>query len=131
MTKKQTEYDALRALWYEKLKEEGFEDIESDDKNLKIWSTTFFKNHTLEVWQAKAAYYSMADKFLNDHKFSSELERTIWEYHANAVSVRDISSILKKTGLTRMGRQTVHNTIQRLENIMKKYYLAGASESQE
>ena len=128
--KKPSDYEALRALWYEKLKAEGFDDIEADDHNLKIWSTTFFKEHTLEQWQAKAAYYNMADKFLIDHKFANETERTVWTYHANAMPIRDIAKIYKDAGIERMGRQTIANIIKRLENIMKTYYLAGESERQ-
>jgi hypothetical protein len=127
--RKKSEYEELRAIWYEKLKEEGFKDIESDEHRLKVWSSSKFSKEPVELWQAKEAYYSMAAKFLVDHKFEDKLERIVWEYYSNGMSVRDIATTLNKVGITQMKRTSIWEIISRLEDIMKTYYLVGYSDS--
>lgn len=122
---KSDDYDKLRAIWYQKLKDEGYNDIESDEDHLKTWSTKFASKKSQADWQAKATYYSMASNFLNDYPFENDLERIIWEYHANAISVRDIAITLNKAGITKTNRTTVWQTIKRLEAKMKSLYLSG------
>lgn len=117
-----SDYDKLRAVWYKKLKDDGFEDIESDDHNLKVWSSKFARKKTLVSWQAKAAYYYMAENFLRDYKFVSNREKVIWEYHANALSIREITRLLKKVRI-KTSRMAVWRIVIRLEKIMKKMYM--------
>lgn len=121
-------YERLRDRWYAKLKKSGFEDIEQDEDNLKIWSSTYF-GHRLRTnhaggWQAKAAYYSMAERFLHEYQFSSNLEHAIWEYHTNGISIRDITDTLKKAKV-KTNRQYVWEAVHKLEIEMKKLYLEG------
>lgn len=120
-----TDYDKLRAIWYEKLKTEGFHDIESNDDNLKVWSSRFARENSIEVWQAKSTYYIMATNFLHDYNFKSPLERIVWEYHSNAISVRDTVDILSSTGVSSLGRDAIWLIIKRLEKIMKDMYMSG------
>jgi hypothetical protein len=127
-----TEYDKLRAIWYKKLEEEGFEDIESDENNLKIWSATrFASKKSQDVSQGKEAYYYMATHFLNDYPFESKVEKLIWEYHADGHSVKDIVIILKKRRFKKLlqwsavNRTAVNTIINRLEKTMKNMYLSG------
>lgn len=116
------EYDKLRAEWYEKLQESGFSDIESDDFNLKNWSSKLSRKHTVEQWQAKEAYYSMASNFLNDYQFEAELDKVIWEYHANAISIRNIVELLKSANISKPYRDGVFTTIKRLKETMRDLY---------
>jgi len=129
MAKKPQSYNELKEVWYKKLADEGFEDLETDEDRLKKYLQTIFsrKNVTEQGggWQAKAAYYQMADRFLAEHDFITELEKTIWEYHANAISLRDISETLRKAGVEAMSRQSVWLIVRRLEAIMKSRYLVG------
>lgn len=121
-----TEYDKLRAVWYKKLEKEGFQDIETDEHNLKSWSAKFASRKSQELWQAKEAYYYMATNFLNEYAFDSALEKTIWEYHTEAISIRDIVKLLrKKTKVMIINRSSIWTTINRLETTMKKMYLSG------
>lgn len=124
--------EKARALWYKKLEEEGFMDIERADGNLKVWSTNFYVQcpHS-ELWVAKAEYYRMASRFLNEFRFASPLEKTIWEYHSNGVTIRAISKILTAAKVKKMAKTQVWEIVKRLENIMKKLYLAGYSERYE
>ena len=127
-----TEYEKLRAVWYKKLEKEGFVDIESDEDNLKSWSAKFATPKSQELMESKAAYYHMATHFLNDYQFESALEKTILEYHTEAISVRDIAKLLrKKTKVMTLDRNVVWKTVKRLETIMKKMYMSGYMESYE
>lgn len=124
-------YKKLRKTWYKKLKESGFKDIEFNDDTLAgNHSSTFYRNipnHTKlqnpkVVWEAKLEYYTMAEHFLNEHKFENSLEKIIWEYHSNGLSIRSIIKILHKDKVTKTNRDTVWKTIKRLSTEMKKLY---------
>lgn len=128
MAKKQT-FSQLKDLWYKKLKDSGFDDIESDEDHLKRYMQTMFNQKRVVEqhggWQIKAAYYQMAENFLHNHAFESEIDRAIWEYHTNAIAIRDIVITLNDTKLLKTSRQTVWRTINRLEHLMKLRYLTG------
>lgn len=129
MAKKQQNYKKLKEFWYKKLKRNGFNDIESDEEHLKVWAwnishTTKYGKNSVQWASSKAEYYHMAAQFLNDHKFETNRERVIWEYHANAISCRDISKLLKKVRV-KIDRTSVWRIVKRLENIMKEMYMNG------
>jgi hypothetical protein len=120
--------EQLQKEWYAKLEKSGFEDIEDKEGRLKKWSSDVFGKKALVQnggWQAKAAYYEMAERFLAEYQFADNLERTIWEYHTNAVSVRDIAETLNKAKVTKTNRQAVWLVVNRLVDRMKKMYLVG------
>lgn len=124
MAKKSNEYEKLKALWYEKLKKSGFKDIEQDEYNLKIWSTQFTQQKSINTWQAKESYYNMANKFLHDYTFKSRLDQIIWEYHANGMSVRSIATTLKKARIINRTGAWIHEfVIKRLRADMKRMYM--------
>jgi hypothetical protein len=124
MSKKKLDLKTETAKWYAKLKRDGFDDIESDEDNLKVWSTIFFKKHSIEQIQAKQAYYQMATNFLNDYKFNNNRERIIWEYHANGISLRDIGKVLKKAKIKKATNRTdVWKVVKRLKLIMYDMYM--------
>lgn len=117
-----SEYDKLRAIWYKKLEDEGFQDIEQDEDNLKLWSSRFAQQRSTKLWESKAAYYYMAGNFLVDYKFASKTEQLIWQQHSDGVSARDIAKELIKSGI-QTNRTTVWQQIKRLESTMKKMYV--------
>lgn len=125
---KKLDLQQLQAEWYQKLKEDGFADIENDERGLKRWSSHWSTRHTIEEIQAKIAYYQMADRFLAEHPFKSELEKVIWEYHTHAISVRDIATTLEKTGVFSISKTSVAKIVEELAHIMKTSYLAGYKE---
>lgn len=127
--KTKTPLKKLQETWYKKLADSGFEDIEADEWNLKksFKSTMLKTKHGLirsGRWQASHDYYYMAEHFLNSHVFKSKLDRIIWEYHSNGISVRDIGDLLKEVGIN-TSHQTVYITIKGLADIMKKQARAG------
>lgn len=125
-----SEYDKLRALWYEKLKEEGFKDIESMDGKIKVWSSSVSRKNPPDIWQAKAAYYRMATSFLHDYTFENAVEKTIWEYHAFGISIRDIVATLNATKVIKTNRDAVWIITKRLENAMKNMYMSDSQDDQ-
>jgi hypothetical protein len=123
--KKPESYASVRKKWYAKLKKTGFKDIEKNDYTLKEYSSIFAKDKAVRSWDAKTAYYYMATQFLNTYKFSSELDRIIWEYHTNAISIRNITKILNKTKVLRTNRDAIWQILRQLVIEMKKLYLVG------
>lgn len=118
---------ALQKEWYKKLKDDGFTDIENDEDHLKFYNSQFaaqFVERDSYVWEAKAEYYRMAEHFLHEYEFESELEKVIWEYHANALSYRDIAKVLKKLKLVKKtNRTTVYITVNKLKDKMFAMYM--------
>lgn len=128
--RKQPSYRQLRDLWYKKLKEDGFEDIETKSGMLKGGSSTyeFTRERAYQQqggFEAKIAYYDMATKFLNEYKFTKRLDKIIWEYHVNAISVRNISKLLRAAKVSKIDYNTVCRRIQKYREIMKKLYIPG------
>lgn len=125
--KKRTEdYQSLKKVWYKKLEKSGFQDIEQDEFNLKQYSFRITQAAVRRSWHASSEYYYMADQFLHNFKFKNNLERIIWEYHANGISMRDIAKLLKKVKFhKKIHYLDIYYTIKRLTHEMKKMYLVG------
>ena len=119
--KKQLSLKELQDKWYTKLKKDGFEDIESDEDNLKVWSSVLFARHSIEQIQAKQAYYTMATNFLEDYKFKTRREEIIWTYHSEGISYRDISKLLKRVRV-KLSHTAVQNIVHKLQAAMYLMY---------
>lgn len=115
----------LKAKWYKKA---GFDDPESPHFDIEQ-DEIYFKGRGTSVidyrqaaWESTSEYYYLATMFLQEHKFKSNLERIIWEYHSNGLSVVDIAETLTKVRRRKLGRMTVWRALKKLELIMKKQY---------
>lgn len=122
MTKKKTEYERVRDHWYKKLENEGFKDIEHHDGSINIGLPRSVNWSDEELRQITQDYYCMAYHFLNQYQFEDELERIVWEYHAEGLSVRDIAATLKKVNIN-TSKDRVWRIVKRLETAMKELYL--------
>jgi hypothetical protein len=111
-------FNKLKATWDKKLKAFGFVDIEDTTFN-NPQSYTFKDPLMFKVTQE---YFYLAGHFLNDYEFESEIDRIIWEYHSNGLSVREISATLKKVKI-KLSKSAVGNKIKKLADIMKDKYL--------
>lgn len=122
--KKPKDYNSLKKEWYEKLADSGFKDIEQDEFKFKhVSHASYFGREIVKRnYHAKSEYYSMAGQFLNSYKFESELEKVIWEYHANGISLRNIAKLLKTVEID-MNKDSVHGVLKKLVAEMKKRYL--------
>lgn len=123
MANNKTEYQKQKEIWYKKLKQSGFEDIESDENNLKEWSSKFARKKSLESMIAKQTYYNLATQFLNIFAFETELEKVVWTYHTEGISVRNIAKTLKKAKIKKINRQKVWLIVKKLRTAMKKMYV--------
>jgi len=117
----------LTAQWYKKLKDSGFEDIEQDEAHLKRWSRSFMvEQRTAYASGSKAnvkeEYYRLAGQFNHEHKFECEVDRIIWEYHADGIAYRKIVIRLKNDHGIRKASTQVQNTVERLRKEMKSLY---------
>lgn len=121
-------FKTLQTRWYQKLKEEGFEDIEdtsSPREYLHTWdSTHFFKTYDEETFQLKAQYYEKAKNFLNDYSFEESLDEKIFEMHTEGLSVRAISSLLSKDEIL-LNKDKIQKKVAGLIEIMKSYTFKG------
>lgn len=126
-TKKKQSFKELQSYWYKKVLKSGFEDVEENEHHLKSWSSKFNRASVVRNWYSKSEYYSMASQFLHNYKFKNNLEKTIWDYHSNAISVRDIADLLKKARVKSItpNKDNINEIIQRLTIEMKRMYLVG------
>jgi hypothetical protein len=132
MSKKpKNEYEKVRDQWYAKLKAEGFQDIETTDDRLKTWSTKLFSYHQSDAWEAKQSYYQMAENFLNEYKFDTEREKTIWSYHSVGISCRDIAKTFRKAGIKGLSKSMIFLAIKKLKMSMYAMYLSPKQEYHE
>lgn len=83
----------LTKLWYGKLKESGFDDIEDTrhkDSPLFVWHSLKWQQCSPEKVEAIQTYYAQANDLLNTYEFENETHRKIWELHCEGASKRKI-----------------------------------------
>lgn len=136
--KKPTNYKTLRKQWYAKLKtakfadlitEENpkgnFKDIELPDGKFAGWNR-FARDRAVHQhggFESKAEYARLAGWFLNDYEFETHVDRIIWEYHMNGLSIRDITETLRKAKIKSTNRDYVHKALNRLQQAMIDKYV--------
>ncbi len=129
MRRKLSEYEKLKKVWYKKLADSGFVDIESNSDRISSTHVSRFSGlkkygEFSNEWRAsKEMYYRYATSFLNEYQFETELEKTIWEYHSNGMSSRQIALTLKNVGLFKYGRMAIWRRLQKLKKTMKDMYI--------
>lgn len=130
------EYEEQKKIWYKKLKDSGFNDIETADGQFKGGSTNwkFNSDHATTFSQkAKEEYYYLANQFLNSYDFENELHKIMWDYHAKGISNRKMVEVLKSveigkfyktTKKTRyLERDAIRKVINFYKEIMKSKYV--------
>ena len=121
------DFQKLKSKWYDLLAKDGFVDIENADQSLKNPSSQFAAKkiqHLHGGWQTKATYYSLAERFAREYKFSSQDNKTIWTYHSQGLTSPMIAKKLKDRKIKDVTYQSVWEIINRLEVIMLSLYLA-------
>ena len=107
----------LQREWYERLKAEGFNDIEhlKNDGNFSQYlrgsglrERRRSPRKTEDVIQASKEFYSLASEFLHTHEFKKPIEKIIWALFAEGLTYREIA---KECGVT-LGK--VFRTITKL-----------------
>jgi hypothetical protein len=131
---------ALVRRWYKKLKKVGFDDIEQDTRNLKIYHSHYFMVKYFDLhrdgdrwagstsFRAKASYYRLASAFTHSHNFKDKKEKLIWSLHSDGVAMVNIRKILAEIG-QKTYIDGVRKTINRLSSIMLKEAATAYDES--
>jgi len=94
---KSKQLQKLQAVWYKRLSESGFEDIEDEKGNLKSWSTHNDKASSSLQKKAKAEYYRLAGQYLYDKDFSLFKDgsyRIAWMLHCEGLSHKEIGALM-------------------------------------
>lgn len=131
MAQPDEEFKHLEKLWYGKLKEEGFDDIECTHHSkrlLKEWDFNFFRNTFNPLkYESTLSYYSQAREFLVHENililigvivpspFKSAIQRKVWELHCEGYSEREIA---EKIGVFK--KSTIHTLVKELDQLIKK-----------
>src|SRR6266571_3549161 len=109
MTKpKKTELEIQQEIWYKKLKDSGFEDIEDGDRLTGSANPRRHEHFSMVRYEARADYYYLAYHFLNAHKFDTELEKTIWTYHTEGLTLVNIAKILNDAKITKTNKDKIN-----------------------
>ena len=112
------EFKELHLKWRDKLKDSGFDEIESGDSGrfLKLWhSTYFFAVYSAEEVQESSDYFRMASEFYWLYPFKNELQKEAWRLHAEGYSRRKIAQTM-----TRQGHKISGDSIQIIVSSLKK-----------
>lgn len=135
MITSQTSLKKIRDYWYEKLKDEGFDDIEdtnSPNEMLKTWSYAFFRlqaQNSFDYFNFRQDFYSYLDQLLTRFKFKSVYHERIIELRSNGLSLREISRALKlefgeaPKGYYGFAKEFIAKTIQEIMEEDKKTQL--------
>ena len=113
------EYSKLKKIWYDRLKEFGFEEIEQENGMLKAWHSRRFlglNRANVDNQTATHEYHYYANHFLNEHQFEKEIHKIMWEMHVNGKGVKAIAKELNNTG----AYSTDHNEVWK---IIKHYQI--------
>jgi hypothetical protein len=109
-------FKELQRIWYEKIKEKGFEDIE-DTKNperpLKCWHSFKFKLKPIVQTNAQKDFFEMASGLLHSFHFKTKHYRKIWRLFCEGQKEREIARKLK------IPKSTVHWIIARISREIK------------
>ncbi len=128
MNPRSKELTSLQKVWYKKLKKSGFNDLEYDEDTLKQYSSSKIYRGRLNGKDyadqavsnvATESYYRLAGHFLHDHKFETEREKTIWSYHAEGKSFREIAKALR-TRHYKANKDSINVIIKKLAAEMMK-----------
>lgn len=84
----------LTIEWYEKLKKEGFDDIEdtrNDERRLRSWHSLKYQDIDPLVAQSIRGYYEKAKLLLLRHAFYNEHQERVWALHAEGMTEIEIA----------------------------------------
>jgi hypothetical protein len=113
------EFRALQKLWYGKLAEHGFKDIEKqkgDDFTLIQSASHCYKGTDLHSRQAKEEYYATMAKTVHDDAtfFRNEIDRYILTRHVEGAKIKVIVKELMMMNISRH-RHSIRFIIRRYE----------------
>lgn len=127
----ETEYKAIQKEWYSKLKQSGFEDIESFDSkgvpnDLMKTDVRIDYSKDPSINQARQDYYRFASQFVYDNVWESVFDKTVWDLHSEGKTEREILESFKPA---KIGKTSIHNSIKRTLELFKDYVKTRDQES--
>lgn len=90
------EFAALKKLWYAKLKDSGFYDLETFNNKYirKMWNGSLVSTRMRR--DAKQDYYLLAGRWTHTYEnFRSDAEKEIWSLYADGLSTHQIAKKLQ------------------------------------
>lgn len=115
MSNNNTLLDKEIKFWYDKLRQEGFKDIEqSNSINKSTPSST-------KDYQTTINYFDKAQEFIYVYHFKQEVDKTIWQLHIEGKSLRNIADHIGKE------RGYVWSHIKKIEVAFKAWVKHGIS----
>lgn len=121
---KDEDFQKLQALWYQRLKEDGFEDIENTSLRepalIQFHSQYFFSNHTEDSIADLQDWFDFCSEFLFRYQLWQNLkEHLIWTYYCKGFSQRKIADLLFKEHQMKIHSTSVHFVLAKLTKILK------------
>lgn len=107
-------FEELKTVWYAKLKEEGFEDIEHSQSLLKTYHGEKWRRLAEHKQELTLKYYSHTKDLLHTYTFENPTHRLIWELHSDGLSKRKIASKIESMTPT-YKREAIGNIINFLK----------------
>lgn len=118
-----SELEKLQKVWYKKLKDTGFKDMEDPNGPRNGGRGAPRVDNITDMQQEMIReYYSRARQFLQEHTFEDAVDRFVWEHFSEGTSVREISIKLEKELNVIKKKTAVWQIAKRLEELMKQQY---------
>lgn len=115
----QTEkFNEEKEIWDQKLKDEGFNDIETTSNGERVLKQSAYKvMHNTNSFNAfmKASYYQILSAHVSRFNFELKLDHLIMTLRADGISIAEICRRVKKTGMS-VHRDTARCIIRRYEH---------------
>lgn len=106
----------LQKIWYKKLHDSGFEDIEwgSPNSGFLTWVP---KPDSPEELASRQTYYRMCERYLMNFKSLRGPDRFIWKLHSQGATYGEIQKAYNKTYKPKLSIYTIY---YRVQEILKK-----------
>lgn len=108
-----TNLDSLKALWYKKLKESGFTDIEDNQERLIDYHNNRFLDKNPLEFESQRRYYELAGQMLHTYNFRDSEQKTIWTLHCQGKSNQTIAKHVARS------KHYVFTVIEDLSKLIK------------
>lgn len=117
------DFKTLQKMWYQRLKDDGFIDIEN-----KEWHSRYFVTQYSPVQFAnKQEYFRRAQIFLHEFPFKNRRDRKIWRLHSEGFTLREIAKKCRTT-TDKMNKDNIHAIVLSFARIMNQCFLEGSIE---
>lgn len=114
---KKPSFEELEKYWYDRLKKEGFKDIEKKVGNERVLiqrASNVYRQATEVERENKRSYYELISSHVQHEQFTDPTDELIMCRRAEGITIKEISAELKKLG-ERCHRQTIRFIIRKYE----------------